>query len=131
MTLVIDASAAVAACFVPDGFDELAGEQLVSPALMWFEAHSVLHEMVWRQELDPDHGTAMRERLTACPVKRRGHPQLGAEAWRLAEEFGWAKTYDAHYVALAKLLGCRLVTVDARLRRGADRLGFVVAPSEL
>jgi predicted nucleic acid-binding protein len=34
-------------------------------------------------------------------------------------------------VALARLLNCRLVTVDARLRRGADRLGFVVTPAEL
>jgi hypothetical protein len=40
-------------------------------------------------------------------------------------DFGWAKTYDAEYVALAKL------TVDRRLRRGADRLGFVVTPAEL
>lgn len=31
------------------------------------------------------------------------------------------------YVALARFLGRRLVTLDARLRRGADRLGFVVA----
>lgn len=34
-------------------------------------------------------------------------------------------------VALAALLRCRLVTVDGRLRRGADRLGFVVGPTEL
>jgi predicted nucleic acid-binding protein len=49
----------------------------------------------------------------------------------LADELGWAKTYYAEYVGLAKLLGCRLVTLDARLRRGTDRLGFVVAPHEL
>jgi predicted nucleic acid-binding protein len=49
----------------------------------------------------------------------------------VAEEFGWAKTYDAEYVALAKIEGCRLVTLDGRLRRGADRLGFVVTPAEL
>jgi predicted nucleic acid-binding protein len=36
---------------------------------------------------------------------------------------GRAKTYDAEYVAPARPLGCRLVTLDARLRRGADRLG--------
>jgi predicted nucleic acid-binding protein len=49
----------------------------------------------------------------------------------VADELGWAKTYDAEYVALAGLLGCRLVTLDRRLRRGADQLGFVVSPDEL
>jgi len=43
----------------------------------------------------------------------------------------WAKTYDAEYVALALLLGTRVVTLDARLRQGADRLGCVVGPHEL
>lgn len=52
-------------------------------------------------------------------------------AWQIAEDFGWAKTYDAEYVALAKELDCRLVTFDGRLRRGANRLGFVVTPAEL
>lgn len=44
---------------------------------------------------------------------------------------GWAKTYDAEYLALAELLKCRFVTLDARLRRGADRLGYVVSPGEI
>lgn len=52
-------------------------------------------------------------------------------AWEVAEEFGWAKTYDAEYVALAKTESCRLVPLDSRLRRGTDRLGFVVTPAEL
>jgi predicted nucleic acid-binding protein len=41
--------------------------------------------------------------------------------WDISTSFGWAKTYDAEYSATAKLLGCQLVTVDYRLRRGADR----------
>ena len=49
----------------------------------------------------------------------------------MADELGWAKTYDAEYVALARLLNCRLVTLDARLRRGAARLSLLVAPHEL
>jgi predicted nucleic acid-binding protein len=49
---------------------------------------------------------------------------------RIADELRWAKTYDAEYVARASLLGRRLVTVDARLHKGADRLGFVLGPTE-
>lgn len=44
---------------------------------------------------------------------------------------GWAKTFDAEYLALAMLLDCRFVTLDAGLRKSADRLGFVIGPSEL
>ena len=36
------------------------------------------------------------------------HPELGLEAWRIADELGWARTYGAEYVALGSLLGCRL-----------------------
>ena len=70
-------------------------------------------------------------RLERGPVERSRHKRLGAEAWRISEEFGWAKTYDAEYVALALLADCRLVTLDARLRRATRRLGFVLAPNEL
>jgi predicted nucleic acid-binding protein len=56
---------------------------------------------------------------------------LHATAWQIAEELGWAKAYDAEYVALAGLLAARVVTLDARVRRGAGRLGFVVLPEEL
>jgi hypothetical protein len=41
------------------------------------------------------------------------------------------RTYDAEYVALAQILDCRLVTIDARLRRGADQLGIVIGLDEL
>jgi predicted nucleic acid-binding protein len=67
-------------------------------------------------------------RLSINERRPDGH---AAAAWAVAEEFGWAKTYDAEYVALAKSEGCRLVTLGSRLRRGADRLGFVVTPAEL
>jgi predicted nucleic acid-binding protein len=56
---------------------------------------------------------------------------LCAEAWRVAEELGWAKTYDAEYVALARMLRCRLLTRDERLRRGAARLVEAIGPTEL
>jgi len=129
--LVVDASVAFSACAARDGFDELGGERLFAPPLMWSETRSALHLAAWQGRIAREDAEATRARLEACPVGRREHRDLGPEAWRIADELGWARTYDAEYVALARLLGCRLVTLDARLRRGAERLGFVVAPMEL
>lgn len=56
---------------------------------------------------------------------------LHQEAWRLAEQLGWARTYDAEYVALARRMGCPLLTVDARLARGAGRVIDILDPSEI
>ncbi len=131
MTLVVDASVALRASAVASGFAVLGREALVAPPLMWSEARSVLHELAWRGEISAEDAEATRRRLEDCPVRRRTHPRLGAEAWRVAEELGWAKTYDAEYVALALLLRGRVVTLDGRFRAGADRLGCVVAPHEL
>ena len=98
---------------------------------MWSEARSALHELVWRGEISAADAMAARSLLEHCPVEQREHAKLGEQAWRLADQLGWAKTYDAEYVALAQLLGCRLVTLDARLRRSTERLGVVISPTEL
>jgi predicted nucleic acid-binding protein len=129
--LVIDASVAVAACYGADGFEEFGAEQLVAPPLMWSEARSALHELLWRSEISQDDALASRSRLERSPVEQRRPRALGENAWRIADELGWAKTYDAEYVALAQMLGCRLVTLDARLRRSTERLGVVISPSGL
>jgi predicted nucleic acid-binding protein len=98
---------------------------------MWAEARSALHEALWRGEASRALADAAHEALEAAPVRPRTHAKLGRGAWAIAEELGWAKTYDAEYLALARLLDCRMVTLDLRLRRGADRLGFVFSPTEL
>jgi predicted nucleic acid-binding protein len=130
LTLVIDASVALwasgAGTWAP-----LASETLVAPALMWSEATSSLHEAVWRREVSAPRAREVLERLQSAPVGRRSHRRLHATAWQIAEEMGWAKTYDAEYLGLARLLRVRVVTLDARLRRGTDRLGLVVLPEEL
>jgi predicted nucleic acid-binding protein len=129
--LVIDANVARAACGGEgDGF-AILGDNLVSVPLMWSEARASLHLALVKGEIERSDGQIIHDRLENCPVDRVDPPELGREAWRLADEFGWGRTYDAEYVALAKLLDCRLVTLDLRLRRGIDRLGFVVTPAEL
>lgn len=129
--LVLDASAAVQACLAADGFALFGTERLTAPALLWSEASSVLHEMRWRKEVSANLSGIAFDRLLAAPVSLRSPTRLRSEAWRIAEELGWMKTYDAEYVALARLLRCRLFTVDARLRRGAARVVEIIGPDDL
>jgi predicted nucleic acid-binding protein len=129
--LVLDASLVVPDCTTGRGFDYLDDSELVAPPFMWAEARSGLHEAAWRGDIDRSTAERAHDRLLAAPIELRAPTELGSRAWELADQLGWARTYDAEYVALATILGCRLVTLDRRLRRGADRLGFVIAPSEL
>ncbi len=129
--LVVDASVAVAACHTPVGFASLRGHKLVAPLLMVTEASSVLHEMAWREEITGSRAKTMLARLLKAPVEIRMPDDLVRAAWKVADELGWAKTYDAHYVALAQLLKCRLLTVDERMLRGVARLKIAVRPCEL
>lgn len=56
---------------------------------------------------------------------------LSAAAFSLAVANGWAKTYDAEFVALARRLDCPIVTLDGRLQRGAAHLATILAPTDL
>lgn len=129
--LVIDANVATAACGGEGNGFEALGDDLVSIPLMWSEARAGLHLKLHKGEISREDAEIVHSRLESCPVKRMDPPELGTKAWLLAEEFGWGRTYDAEYVALAQLLECRLVTLDVRLRRGAERLGIVVTPADL
>lgn len=133
--LVADASLAVE--LLLDRLGEQAGqavggEELVAPCLLWSEAPSVLNEMAFRGEISRDLAGRALQRLLlgTVSITERRHRDLTTTAWEIAAELGWAKTYDAEYLALARLLGTRVVTLDMRLHRGAKRLGLVVVPSE-
>ncbi len=129
--LVVDASIVVKACLSEGAFSALSPERLVAPLLLWSEVSSVLHELRWRATLQPDLAEIAVKRLDGAPIERRAPPELLREAWHVADELGWAKTYDAEYVALARILDVRLVTLDVRLQRSAQRLVRVIGPTEI
>lgn len=128
--LVIDSSVAVHAA-TAGTLGRLEEEQLVAPPLLWSEVSSALRGAVWRGVISKALGQDSLARFLGMPIERRQPRRLYEEAWGTAEELGWARTYDAEYVALSRMLSCRLVTADARLRRGASRVINVVGPEEL
>ena len=130
MTLVLDSNVVLTACSGPDGFAPFGGESLVAPPLMWSEFLSSVREATWRGDISRDLADAAIARFEDAPIRARSSRRLRAEALRIAGDFGWAKTYDAEYVALGRLLDCTVITRDLRLRRGTDRLGFVLTLDE-
>jgi predicted nucleic acid-binding protein len=129
--LVVDAAVVITACLSAKGLKALGREELVAPHLMWSEASSVLHELRWRKEISGELAAIALERLASAEVNRRTPKGLIEEAWRIADRLGWAKTYDAEYLALARLLKCRLLTTDAKLKASGSGLVSVIGPAEL
>jgi predicted nucleic acid-binding protein len=70
-------------------------------------------------------------RLLDHPIDITPSSVLVKRATAIAIELGWAKTYDAEYLALAERLQARLLTEDARLRSTRYASVTVVGPLEL
>jgi predicted nucleic acid-binding protein len=130
--LVTDANVVVEAA-LDDGIDalEALGHELIAPWLLWSEIPAALSAMVFRGDISRTLGELALDRFAASGIEPCRPSRLMHEAWRLANELGWAKTYDAEYVTLARLLGCRLVTRDGPLWRRTKQFGFVITPDEI
>jgi len=129
--LAVDATVVITACLSESGLKRLATEELVAPHLMWSEASSVLHELRWRKEISRELTAIALDRLATADISARRPKGLIEEAWRIADRLGWAKTYDAEYLALARLLKCRLLTTDAKMKSAGSDLVDVIGPTEL
>ena len=131
MRLVIDAGVAVEIVLAGGNLGPLDGHDLVAPALLWSEAVSVLRELAYRGEIPADQAAIAVELVDALPVGVASPKAAGSRAYAVSVALGWAKTYDAEYVAVAAELGATLVTLDARLAAGAARLVAVLAPADV
>ena len=108
---------------------EVAPEhELLAPTLLRSQTLSALHEAVHRGELEPDVARDRLQRVSAIKIRLLGDAVLRRVAWKIADELGWAETYDAEYVALTQLQADAFVTLDAELAR---RVEGVVATATL
>lgn len=132
MRLVVDASVVVQLALSEDGFGLLsARHELAAPPLLWSEACSAVHELRWRRQVSVQLAEIALARLLKMPVERIDLSDAYAEAWQIADQAGWAKTYDAEYVVTARRSDRPLLTLDRRLQRGAARFVDVRTPAEL
>ena len=97
----------------------LRRRELHAPSLLWSEVAAALRQLEWRGEVEASVVSAALEWLSTVTIKPHESRSLVGDARRLAAELGWAKTYDAEYIALARRLGGSLVTLDMRLARTA------------
>ena len=100
---------------------EVAAEhELLAPTLLRSQTLSALHEAVHAGEIPSDVALHRLARIRVMPIRLLGDAVLRRRAWDVAEQLGWAETYDAEYVALTQLQADAFVTLDAGLARQVD-----------
>jgi predicted nucleic acid-binding protein len=92
----------------------LRGTEMTAPDVVNPEVLSVLRRMERTGELRPERARQAVADLLDAPVRRFATLPLLPVVWELR---GGVSAYDACYVALARALGCPLVTGDLRLTR--------------
>ena len=110
-----------------EGIEVSDAHELLAPTLLRSQTLSALHEAVQRGEIPAD---VARNRLTLVgrmPIRLLGDAVLRRRAWELADQLGWASTYNAEYVALTQLQADAFVTLDAELARSVE--GIVATAS--
>jgi predicted nucleic acid-binding protein len=103
-----------------EGLEVRSEHELLAPTLLRSQTLSALHEAVHEGEMPPDVALDRLARVWALPIRLLGDAVLRRRAWVVAEQLGWAETYDAEYVALTQLQADAFVTLDSELARRVE-----------
>lgn len=105
--------------------------ELLAPTLFRSQVLSNLHEAVVRGQMSSEAGRKQLEAIWNIKIRLLGDAVLRRLAWDIAEEMGWASTYDAEYIALTKLQADAFITMDPHLARRAEKLVSVASIEDL
>jgi predicted nucleic acid-binding protein len=122
---VVDTSAVLH--LASEGVEAPGEHELLAPTLLRSQTLSALHEAVQRGEIPADAARDRLIRIGRMPIRLLGDAVLRRRAWDLADQLGWASTYNAEYVALTQLQADAFVTLDAELARSVE--GIVATAS--
>jgi predicted nucleic acid-binding protein len=103
-----------------EGFEVPAEHELLAPTLLRSHTLSALHEAVHAGDIPPDAALDRLAGIRAIPIRLLDDAVLRRRAWEVADQLGWASTYDAEYVALTQLQAEAFVTLDAELARRVE-----------
>jgi predicted nucleic acid-binding protein len=115
---VVDAGAVLH--LASEGFEVPDEHELLAPTLLRSQTRSALHEAVQRGELPADVARHRLARIGRIKIRLLGDAVLRRRAWEVADQLGWASTYEAEYVALTQLQADAFVTTDAELVRSVE-----------
>ena len=115
---VVDAG--VVLYLAAEGIEVAAEPKLLAPTLLRSQTLSALHEAVQRGELPADVASDRLARIGRMPIRLLGDGVLRRRAWELADQLGWASTYNAEYIALTQLQADAFITQDAELARRVE-----------
>ena len=93
------------------------GEQILAPSLLRFEVANILRQRMVRVGLALGDADRLMAQFLRFSVTLITPPETHRHALALADAHELRAAYDAHYIALARLLGCELWTDDQRLLR--------------
>jgi predicted nucleic acid-binding protein len=123
---VVDAGAVLH--LASEGVEVSDAHELLAPTLLRSQTLSLLHEAVQRGEVTADVARERLARIGRIKIRLLGDAVLRRRAWELADQLGWASTYDAEYIALTQLQADAFVTLDAELARS---VGGIVATGSI
>ena len=126
---VVDASAVLR---LASAEIEVPGDhKLLAPTLLRSQTLSALHEAVQRGDLPADVARDRLARIGRMPIRLLSDGVLRRRAWELADQLGWASTFNAEYVALTQLQADAFVTLDAELARSVEGIVTTASIDEL
>lgn len=124
--ICIDASIAAKWAFVEEYSHEARAllrdalnqqEQIVAPPLLPSEFANIVRQKLRQGQVRLDEARTLLAQFLAIPIRLYAPDSLYDRSLVLADQHNLPAIYDAHYVAVADLLGVTLWTADQRLLR--------------
>lgn len=120
--MICDDASVVAKWLFPEEHSELAlallaasaqaGQRIVAPARLPIGEANIIRQRMLRDGLSLGQATRLLGQYHAFSIAISAPEALTERALALADAHNLPTVYDAHYVALAELLGCELRTSD-------------------